>query len=107
MIEFKTKHSLEFEAAPWPRNESIMLFRIGTCEGQWFVTENAYCIISILNSKPGNGHLQDVFEWFENSCKRDKRALIVLECMNENFRQHLLTKRGFKDMGRTNVIKEF
>lgn len=101
----KTKHNLDFEACPWPRNEAIMLFRIGTCEGQWMATDNAYCIISVINNVPGNGHLDDVFEWFENSCKRDKKALIVMELMNDRFKKHLLLKRGFSDMGKDNVIK--
>lgn len=42
----KTKHNLAFEVAPWSRqpNGPIQLFRVGTCDGQWMVTENAYCI---------------------------------------------------------------
>lgn len=61
--------------------------------------------ISVINSQPGNGHLDDVFQWFESSCKRDKKALIVMELMNERFKKHLLEKRGFSDMGKDNVIK--
>lgn len=104
--EMKTKYNLIFEVAPWPRNKAIMLFRVGTCEGQWLSTNEAYCIMSIVNNSPGNGHLEDVFQWFESSCKRDGKALIVLELMNERFKKHLLTKRGFSDMGKDNVIKE-
>lgn len=100
-----TKHNLAFEVAPWPKNPAIQLFRVGTCEGQWFVTDHAYCILSVKNSCPGNGHLDDVFEWFEASCFRDKKALIVLELMNEQFKAHLLKKRGFKVMGKNDVIK--
>lgn len=105
----KTKHKLPFEVAPWDRqpNGPIQLFRVGTCDGQWMSTENAYCLISVINSKPGNGHLEDVFQWFESSCKRDGKALIVMEVMNERFKKHLLTKRGFSDMGKDNVIKIF
>lgn len=101
----KTKHNLSFEVAPWPRNKAISLFRVGTCKGQWYSTENAYCIVSVINNVPGNGHLDDVFEWFESSCKRDGKALIVLELMNERFKKHLMTKRGFEDMGNNHVIK--
>lgn len=103
----KTTHSLSFEVAPWPRMPEgpILLFRVGTCEGQWMTTDEAYCIISIINNDPGNGHLDDVFEWFEASCKRDKKALIVMELMNDVFKKHLLEKRGFTDMGKDNVIK--
>lgn len=103
----KTAHNLPFEVAEWREHPAIKLYRVGTCEGQWMATEEAYCIISVVNSSPGNGHLNDVFEWFEMSCKRDGKALIVMELMNERFKKHLLEKRGFADMGRDNVIKIF
>jgi hypothetical protein len=102
-----TKHKLDFEVTEWSRHPSILLFRVGTVEGQWFPTENAYCILSFLNNSPGNGHLEYVFQWFEFSCKRDGKALIVLECMNQRFKKHLLEKRGFVPMMNDDVIKEF
>jgi len=105
--KFNSTHNLFFESCPWPRNNDIQLFRIGSCEGQWFALDNAYCIISVVNDNPGNGHLQDVFDWFENSCKRDGKALIVMELMNERFKKHLITKRGFESMGSNNAIKFF
>jgi hypothetical protein len=101
----KTTHNLEFEAAPWDVDPSIALFRIGTCEGQWQVIGKAYVIISILNKESGNGHLDDVFEWFEHSAKRDGMGLIVAAVMNARFKEHLLKKRGFMDMGMDSVIK--
>lgn len=108
MNQLITTHKLDFEACPWPRNPSIQLFRIGTCEGQWMATENAYCIISILNSNKGNGHLDDVFEWFEHSSRRDKKALMILEFMNDRFKRHCIEKRGFTEIpGRDDVIKIF
>jgi hypothetical protein len=102
----KTKHRLPFEACPWDRNPAYMLFRVGTCEGQWFSTDVAYVILSVINSKPGNGHLDDVFQWFEFSCRRDGKALMVMELMNDGFKKHLITKRGFTDVG-DHVIKFF
>ena len=73
MIEFKTKHNLLFEVAestypqyPIPHK----MFRVGTCEGQWGNTEDSFYILSVLNKEQGNGHFDDVLEWFENSCKR-------------------------------------
>lgn len=104
----RTTHGLEFEACPWPRNPAIQLFRIGTCEGQWLSTDLAYCIMSVSNSNPGNGHLIDVFEWFESSCKRDKKALMILEFFNDRFKKHCVEKRGFTEIPGTNdVIKIF
>lgn len=95
MNAITTTHRLDFESAPWPRNESIQMFKVGTCHGQWYSTQFAYHILSIINDEPGNGHLNDVFEWFENSCRRDGKVLIVEEIMNGRFGRHLCEKRGF------------
>ena len=106
-----TTHKLDFEACDSPYaifGGDHKMFRIGTCEGQWTSTEDCYVIISV-NNDFGNGHLEDVFEWFEFSCKRDKKNLLVVECMNERFYMHLLSKRGFipLDAKGENVIKVF
>jgi hypothetical protein len=109
---FKSTHNLLFEAAESPYailDSDHQMFRIGTCEGQWGYTTDSYYILSVTNKEQGNGHLDDVFEWFENSAKRDGRNLLVLECLNNKFYQHLLNKRGFKplDKEQNNCIKIF
>lgn len=105
-----TKHKLLFEVAqpknalsPFPR------FRVGTCEGQWFSTDDCFVILSLINSQPGNGHLDDVLEWFEHSCNREHKNLLIIECINAQFWLHLVTKRGFTEMDTTgfNCIKVF
>src|SRR5688572_27363722 len=98
MNALKTKHNLDFLVADWPRNKAIKLFKVGTMEGQWFSTEDVYVILSFMNNEPGNGHLDDVFEWFEFSCKRDKKPLMILELMNDRFKKHLIEKRGFEEV---------
>lgn len=105
--DLKTKHNLEFEARPG--RFAHMEYRVGTVTGQWGTTSDSYYVLSFLNHEPNNGHLDDVFEWFEFSCKRDENNLIILECFNERFYQHLLSKRDFKalDKGCTNAIKVF
>lgn len=102
----QTKHNLDFEVT---ESKLGMLYRIGTVTGQWGSTWDSYYILSFLNHKQGNGHLDDVFEWFEYSCKRDCRNLLVLECMNERFATHLMNKRGFfsLDPEGLNYIKVF
>ena len=106
-----TTHNLNFEVTPFriqikgePTN---MCFRVGTCHGMYCCTEKTYDIIAIENDQKGNGHLQDVFEWFENSCKRDKKDLRIMEFMNQDFKKHLIEKRGFTPQGENNVIKYF
>lgn len=89
-----TRHELDFENAPGNHGHDV--FKIGTCEGQWGCTDNCYYILSVINTSPGNGHLNDVFEWFEYSCKRDNKSLLVLEIFNIEFFYHLVSKRGFK-----------
>lgn len=111
--EITTTHNLDFESAESPYEvffkDGHKLFRIGTCEGQYGSTKDSYYILSVKNNTPHNGHLDDVFEWFENSCKRDGRNLLVLECMNPKFYLHLISKRDFipLDADGTNCIKVF
>lgn len=107
-MNFRSKHNLKFEAATWWRDRAIKVFRVGTCHGQWFDSATAYRILSVTNEKPGNGHLEDVFEWFENSCKRDRRSLIIMEFFNEKFKEHCIKKRGFMPVnGTDHLIKIF
>lgn len=108
---FKTKHDLPFEVAEWkplPQFKAagnFIRFRVGTCHGLWQSTETAYEILVIVNDNKHNGHLDDVFQWFENSCKRDNKKLIVLEVWNKKFKQHLIDKRGFSVYKDDDVIK--
>lgn len=112
MNAVSTSHNLDFECAPWeplpgfPNAENFTRFRIGTCEGLWTSTLQTYDILAITNSIPGNGHFEDVLQWFENSCKRDGKHLRFLEIMNKDFKNHLIQKRGFKSQGLDNVIKK-
>lgn len=103
---FKSTNNLGFEVAHHPL---YMAYRIGTCHGQWGVVNKCYYILSVINNSPGNGHLNDVFEWFEFACKRDNYNLMVLEIVNSQFYLHLITKKGFipLDADGINVIKVF
>lgn len=110
----KTQHNLLFEVAEWNLgnelniNEDWKLFRIGTCTGQWRgIGKDFYEILSVINNEPGNGHFEDVLEWFEQSCRRDGRALLIREIFNKKFYEHLIEKRGFKPYGENDLIKIF
>lgn len=108
---FKSEHNLLFEVAPYPYNvdsqKEWMLFRVGTCEGLWSSSPDSYDILAVSNRQKGNGHFNDVLQWFEQSCIRDKKALRILEVWNESLKNHLITKRQFVDAGSDNVIKKF
>ncbi len=112
-----TTHKLDFEVSDSPYVKCFpdwakldhKLFRVGTCDGQWTSTEDSFVIISIANRKPGNGHLNDVFEWFEWSCRTAGKNLLVVELLNDSFYRHLIKKRGFVplDKEKMNCIKIF
>lgn len=107
MTGWKSTHALDFENAPFRHDVSCHCFRIGTCEGLWTVKEKSYVIIAVTNRIPGNGHFDDVFEWFERSCRRDGYSLVVAAIVNKRLFRHLIEKRGFVDIGDDNVEKKF
>ena len=103
---FKTTHNLDFEIAPWDKSTDDppwILFRIGTVNGIWRANNKNYEILGINNTHPHNGHLEDMFEWFLHSCKRDNYGLIIREVWNGKFRKHLIKKRGFTPISKYDV----
>lgn len=108
VVPFYSTNQLDFESAPYPYQfddgRFWNAFRIGTCEGLWCCTEEAYLILAVRNSKPGNGHFTDVLDWFKNSCKRDKKDFKILELWNKNLKQHLINKKGFKAHSLDDVV---
>lgn len=109
----ETTNKLEFEVAPHlgvndPTKQWVK-YKVGTCHGLWRSKESAYEILAIINEEPHNGHFNDVFEWFEHSCERDNKNLLIRQVWNRPLKQHLIEKRGFKevDVDSFNVIKYF
>lgn len=102
----RTEHNLDFEVA---ESDMGMHFRVGTCKGLYGITHDTLYILSVINETQNNGHLNDVFQWFEYSCASFKKNLMVLEIMNSKFYLHLISKRGFipMDAGGSNVVKVF
>ena len=109
METFKSTHNLEFLQGPrFMGSESPYLFRIGTCHGLWYSKPDAHVLLAVVNDTKGNGHFDDVIEWFENSCKRDKLNFVIAEVWNKRLLKHLIEKRGFTAIeGTENVIKYF
>lgn len=105
--EFKSTNGLDFLCAPWIAGSGFVAFKIGTCHGLYGSDEKNFQILSIINDSPGNGHLQDVFDWFENSCKRDKKGLMIMEVWNPFLKKHLLEKRGFEEVTTDYLLKSF
>lgn len=113
MNTITTDHRLDFEVAPWeplpgfPSASEFMRFRVGTCDGLWTSTETSYDILAITNNAPGNGHFEDVIQWFAFSCLRDKKDLRFLEVWNARLKSHLMGRRGFIIEGECNVVKKW
>jgi hypothetical protein len=110
MNAITTKHKLDFLSAIWDIDPSWREFKIGTVTGLWRSIEypiSAYEILAFKNQEPNNGHLDDVFEWFEYSCKRDNRPLIILDVINTDFKSYLIRERGFWCYDKDSLIKYF
>ena len=107
MNAIKTTHNLDFEARPWFRDKRVTEFKVGTCHGQYAFVEGKLTMISVINDKPGNGHLDDVFEWFEFAAEAQGVDFMIAEFMNPRFKKHCIKKRGFIPFGKDNVIKKF
>lgn len=105
--EWKSSHNLIFEIAPFEYDSDTFRFRIGTCDGIWTVQGKSYCIIAVTNRERGNGHFEDVLEFFERSCRRDGYSLRVLEFVNQRLKRHFIEKRGFKEISGNSVEKIF
>lgn len=93
---FQSTHGLIFETGgPFRHDPAFTHFRIGTVNGIYSAIPDAYIVLAILNNVPGNGHMDDFFEYFERSCRRDKKAFRIIEILEKRFRDHLIQKRGF------------
>lgn len=106
-VPFKSKHNLMFEVAEWEMSNDFQRFRIGTCTRLFGVTDESYDILAIENSEKGNGHFEDVLQWFERSCIRDKRSFRILEVWNTDLKLHLIHDRGFARIENDGVEKTF
>src|ERR1700683_705260 len=104
---FRSAHNLIFEMCEFEYDPTFYRFRIGTCDGLWTTEGKAYIIVAVRNSQPGNGHFEDVLQWFENSCRRDGYNLRIAEFFNPRLKAHFIEKRGFKPYGINDVEKIF
>lgn len=114
---FKTTNGQLFYAAPYDRpwnNERFIMFKIGTVNGIWRSDKKAIIVLAVANDKPGNGHLEDFFDWFETACVQAELPLIIQEVgslenaafddfkISNRFANYLVQKRGFKQIEGTN-----
>lgn len=86
---------MDFEIMEKPWMGDFFKFRVGTCKGLYRATLTHYEILAIKNKVKHNGHFQLTMEYFERSCKRDGKKLLVSEVWNLLLAWHL-RKHGFK-----------
>jgi len=101
-----TTPTIPFEVAPWEVSDDWQRFRVGTCMGLWRCTADAYEILAVDNLQPGNGHFRETMLWFEQSCKRDSKALHIREVWNKELAAKLL-KHGFTYGQGDDMVKRF
>ena len=86
-----------FESTDTPyRNTDFLCFRVGTCNGLWRATETHYEILAVINHKRGNGHFEKTMWWFEQSCKRDGKSLLLREVWNPFLYYKSIKHYGYK-----------
>ena len=96
---FQSTNSLEYKDRPIELFGEIMReFKIGTVTGVYSHCDEYLRIINIENSSPGNGHFNDVFDWFFNSCITHGRGLMFVAVVNERLGDHLCNQRGFEKL---------
>lgn len=108
-MDFKTINNLSWYISPlylpYDEDGDWKCLNMGTCIVHFGETEQAYEIFGIVNTNKGNGHLEDVLQWFEYMCKEKGKYLIFTHFENQNFKKHLIEKRGFESYGKNNAIK--
>lgn len=77
------------------RGGSFKQFRVGTCDGLWQATDEAYEILAVVNRNKGNGHFKEAMLWFEQSASRDQKKLRILEVWNVRL-AFMLRRNGFR-----------
>lgn len=88
--EFKSTNNQNFEIAPYwgilneivKSNEKYISFKVGNIKGAFRALDSQYQILAVFSNRPGSGHMKDVLEWFENSCKRDNYDLVINDVVN-------------------------
>lgn len=95
-----------FETKLKPTYGDFYQFRVGTCEGLWRSTPTHYEILAVKNRVKHNGHYKLALAYFEKSCRRDNKKLLISKCWNPRV-SWMNWKHGFKMIGWFNWEKTF
>lgn len=108
MKRFRTTHNLKISIAPQTfagRPTGNTLYKIGTCHGFYRSTNLSVDIIAMVNDEPGNGHFDDVLQWFTEIARLEGKLLRVVEIMNPEIATRLIQFYGFHAIDAKTVVK--
>lgn len=92
-----THPSIPFESTDAPtKYAGFFGFRVGTCEGLWRATPDAFEILAVVNRERGNGHFAQAMKWFELSAIREKKKIRLLQTFNFKLYWQSIRKHGYR-----------
>lgn len=97
-MKFKSSHKLKFRTAPHViagAPTGMEKFEIGTVHGLWVQSKMSIDIFACINDEPGNGHMDDVFEWFFEIARTGALAVRIVNVSSVTFRNQLIEKWKF------------
>lgn len=104
------EHMLSISWFRWEKSvghEKVYKFICGTVDGIFTVERDRIVMIGIGNMDPGNGHVVDVFQWFDRAAKELKKDFWVVEIINAGFHRCLVERHGFQIATNKSVYKIF
>lgn len=109
-MKFKSSHKLKFFTAPHivgGAPSGMEKFEIGTVHGLWVQSRMSIDIFACINDEPGNGHMDDVFEWFFEIAKEGALAVRIVNVSAVKFRNDLIEKWGFTPTDTFDTLVKF
>lgn len=109
IITMKSSHDLIYEQSDPTELEpgrKMAGYKVGTCHGL-VIFDDAINLLAVINNEPGNGHFDDVMEWFHYACRIQKKDFRVIELFNQRLKWHLINKRGFVAVDQMTVVKRW
>lgn len=106
-MKFKSPHKLKFKTAPHligGAPTGMEKFIVGTCHGLWVQHNLSVDMWAVINEKPGNGHMDDVIEWFFQIAKAGNVPIRVMDISNKTFYDELVEKWKFLPTDHPNVL---
>lgn len=98
MKKFKSQHNLKVYVNPFTVagiDAGVLQFKIGTTHGIFKNFSLSVDVFTVINDNPGNGHMEDFFEFFEAHAKKTNRVFRMCEVSDQEFKNALIL-RGFK-----------